>query len=108
MANPLYRQLFGGGGMPATGPAPSAPNQLPPMNMNMNMNPLQKMMAAMQAMSNPIAFIKQRFPDIPANIQNDPNQVFQYLQQTRNPVSEEQIREAQQMTGQIIGQGTVR
>lgn len=106
MANPLYRQLFGGGGMPAAEPAPSAPNQLPLMNMNMN--PLQKMMAAMQAMSNPVAFIKQRFPDIPTNIQNDPNQVFQYLQQTRNPVSEQQIREAQQMTGQIIGQGSVR
>lgn len=106
MANPLYQRLFGGGGMPAAGPASSAPNQLPPMNMNMN--PMQKMMAVMQAMSNPIAFVKQRFPDIPENIQNDSNQVFQYLQRTRSPVSEQQIREAQQMTDQIIGQGTVR
>ena len=98
MPNPLYQQFFGGG----------APMQAPQAPMNMGMNPLQKMMAAMQAMSNPIAFIKQRFPDIPMNIQNDPNQVFQYLQQTRGPVSEQQIREAQQMTGRIIGQGTVK
>jgi hypothetical protein len=69
---------------------------------------MQKMMAVMQAMSNPVAFVKQHFPDIPAGIQNDPNQVFQYLQQTRNPVSEQQIQQAQQMTGQIIGNGTVR
>ena len=98
MPNPLYQQFFGGG----------APMQAPQAPMNMGMNPLQKMMAAMQAMSNPIAFIKQRFPDIPMNIQNDPNQVFQYLQQTRGPVSEQQIQQAQQMTGQIIGQGTVK
>lgn len=105
MPNPLYQQFFGGGA-PMQGASPSF--QAPQSPMNMGMNPMQKIMAAMQAMSNPIAFIRQRFPDIPMNIQNDPNQVFQYLQQTRGPVSEQQIREAQQMTGQIIGQGTVK
>ena len=34
-------------------------------------------------MQNPAAFIRTRFPDIPADM-NDPNQMLQYLQQSRN------------------------
>lgn len=101
MPNPLYQQYFGGG-VPGQGTSPSFLGQQAPMN------PMQKMMTVMQAMSNPVAFVKQHFPDIPDGIQNDPNQVFQYLQQTRSPVSDQQIQQAQQMAGQIIGQGTVR
>lgn len=101
MPNPLYQQYFGCG-VPGQGTSPSFLGQQAPMN------PMQKMMTVMQAMSNPVAFVKQHFPDIPAGIQNDPNQVFQYLQQTRSPVSDQQIQQAQQMAGQIIGQGTVR
>ena len=55
----------------------------------------QKVNQIMQSMQNPVAFVKQQFPDIPENILNDPNQVLQYLQQTRN-ISNEQI---QQMMG---------
>ena len=55
----------------------------------------QKVNQIMQSMQNPAAFVKQQFPDIPENILNDPNQVLQYLQQTRN-ISNEQI---QQMMG---------
>ena len=71
-------------------------------------NPMQFMVNLMKAMMNPAAFVKQNFPDIPDNIQNDPNQVFNYLQQTRPQVSDQQIREAQQTAGQIVGQGTVQ
>lgn len=46
----------------------------------------------MQGMRNPAAFVKQQFPDIPDNILNDPNQVLQYLQQTRS-ISNEQLRQ---------------
>lgn len=56
---------------------PQQPLQ-PPM-----MNPMQKMQMVMQAMKNPAAFVKQQFPDIPDSIANDPNQIIQYLQQTR-------------------------
>lgn len=69
MANPLYQQLMGGG-MPQT-------HQMMPAN---NMN---RMMLAMQAMQNPAAFVKNAFPDIPDEIQNDPNQILGYLQRTR-------------------------
>ena len=58
-------------------------------------NAYQKVNQIMQSMQNPAAFVKQQFPDIPDNILNDPNQILQYLKQTRN-ISDEQI---QQMTG---------
>jgi hypothetical protein len=55
----------------------------------------QKVNQIMQTTKNPAVFVKQQFPDIPDNILNDPNQILQYLQQTRN-ISNEQI---QQLTG---------
>ena len=55
------------------------------------MNPLMKMQYVMQAMRNPAAFVRQAFPDIPAEIQNNPNQILQYLQQTRH-ISNQQIQ----------------
>lgn len=51
-----------------------------PSNM---MSPFQKFNMIRQIMVNPGAFIKQRFPDIPDQIMNDPNQILNYLQQTR-------------------------
>lgn len=54
-------------------------------------NPMQKMNQVMQAMRNPIPVIMQAFPDIPAYAQNNPNQILQYLQQTRH-ISNEEIQ----------------
>lgn len=93
MPNPLYIQQMLAGGM----------------GMGMPNSPAQRMAAILQAMQNPPAFVKQCFPDIPQNVINDPNQIFNYLQQTRNPVSQQQISQAQQMQEQMIqGDGTVR
>lgn len=103
MVNPLFQQFFGGG-MPNM-PSPQSP-QMP--QMMPSQNPMQMMANVMRAMMNPAAFVKQYFPDIPDNIQNDPNQVFNYLQQTRPQVTGQQIQQAQQTAGQIIGQGNVR
>lgn len=102
MVNPLFQQFFGGGM-----PSPQPP-QMPQMPQMPNQNPMQMMANVMRAMMNPAAFVKQYFPDIPDNIQNDPNQVFNYLQQTRPQVTGQQIQQAQQTAGQIIGQGNVR
>ena len=44
-------------------------------------NPFQRFGEMMAAMRNPMAFVKQRFPDIPDQILNDPNQILQYMQQ---------------------------
>ena len=103
MVNPLFQQFFGGG---MTSPQPPQMPQMP--QMMPNQNPMQMMANVMRAMMNPAAFVKQYFPDIPDNIQNDPNQVFNYLQQTRPQVTGQQIQQAQQTAGQIIGQGNVR
>ena len=57
-------------------------------------NPMQKMQYVMQAMINPAAFVKQRFPDIPDSIQNDSNQIMNYLKQTRG-ITDQDIQNIQ-------------
>ena len=83
--NPLYNQLMGGQKAQQV-PQVSAP-----------MNPLQRMGQIMQAMRNPVQFVRNAIPDLPAEIANDPNRILQYLQQTRG-ITNEQI---QQIAGQI-------
>lgn len=58
---------------------------------NVGMNPIQRVGQVVQAMRNPVPVIMQAFPDIPQSMQNNPNQILQYLQQTRN-ISNEQIQ----------------
>ena len=86
--NPLYQSLMGGG-MPMP--------QQPGFSGMKFQNPVQKMQYIMQAMQNPAAFVRQAIPDIPQEISNNPNQILQYLQQTRG-ISNEQI---QQVANQI-------
>ena len=81
--NPLYNIIMSG----QLGQTPGFSQQ--------PMNPMQKMQLMMQAMTNPAAFVKRVFPDIPDQIQNNPNQVLQYLQQTRN-IPDSQIQQLSQ------------
>lgn len=53
-------------------------------NPPVNSQPMNRMQMVMQAMRNPVAVIKQKFPDIPDYMMNNPGQILQYLQQTRN------------------------
>ena len=78
--NPLYNMIMSGQMGQSQAISPQA------------MNPVQKMQLMMQAMTNPAAFVRQAIPDIPAEIQNDPNQILQYLQQTRH-ISNQQIQD---------------
>lgn len=55
-------------------------------------NPIQKAQYIYQAMTNPVAFVKQQFPDVPDEIANDPNRVLQYLQQSRG-ISNNQLNQ---------------
>jgi hypothetical protein len=59
------------------------------------LNPFQQMQQVMSVMNNPAAFLKQRFPDIPDGIMNDPNQILQYLQQTRG-ITDQDIQQTTQ------------
>jgi len=70
-------------------------SQQPQMSGMMFQNPMQRMQYIMNAMMNPAAFVKQQFPDVPENIQNNPNEILSYLQKTRG-ISDQQI---QQLTG---------
>ena len=84
--NPLYQMLQGG-------------QQPQPQSQNAQFqNPMQRMNYILQAMKNPAAFVRQQFPDIPQNIQNDPNQILRYLQQTRG-ISDQQIQQISSMYG---------
>ena len=55
------------------------------------MTPMEKMRFIMQAMINPAATVRSVFKDIPAQYQ-DPAQILQYIQQTRN-ISNEKLNE---------------
>lgn len=88
------------------------PQQMPPQpqqsSQNMSgarqfTNPAQKAAYIMQAMTDPAAFVKQQFPDIPDNISNDPKAILSYLQQTRgiNNQQIEQIKNAYPAEGVV-------
>ena len=105
MANPFYQQMMqmmnpGQSG----GPVSQNPQMPAPMTFA---NPMQKMQYILQAMQNPAAFVRQRFPDIPEQIQNNPAQIMNYLRQTRG-ISDQQMQQVTQDAQQIVGQGTVR
>jgi len=89
--NPLYNQLMGR----------NDPQQKPvqqPMNGGSQFtNPMQKINYILQAMRNPAQFVRNAIPDLPENIANDPNQILQYLKQTRG-ITDQQIQIA---AGQI-------
>lgn len=55
-------------------------------------NPIQKAAYIMQALTNPAAFVKQAFPDVPDGIVNDPVQIRNYLMQSRG-ISEQQLQQ---------------
>lgn len=76
---------------PAPAPAMSTPTPQPQQmpGTGQFLNPFQQMQQVMSAMNNPAAFLKQRFPDIPNEIMHDPNQILQYLQQTRGITNED-------------------
>lgn len=82
--NPLYNMLM--------------QNQAQNVSGQMFQNPVQKMQYIIQAMTNPAAFVKQNFPDIPEDISNDPQRILRYLQQTRG-ISNEQIQQLSNMYG---------
>ena len=68
MPNPLFQQFVNGYSQPQMQPN----------------NPLNRMSRFYQAMQNPQPFVMNAFPDIPNEISNDPFQILQYLQKTRN------------------------
>lgn len=59
-------------------------------------NPMQMYGQIMQAMRNPSQFVKNRFPDIPDDIANDPDRILAYLKQYKG-LTDQDIRQAQNL-----------
>ena len=77
MMNPWYNTI---NSLPAPVPAQA------PMQQSfgpMFSNPVMKMQYIMQAMRDPAGFVKQHIPDIPNEIQNDPNAILNFLRQNK-------------------------
>lgn len=87
--NPLFQQMMG-----------SAMQQQTPAPSNMN-NPIQRINYIRQAMANPAMFVKQRFPDIPDQILNNPEQILIYLQKTRGITNQDLQNLYQNYGGQL-------
>lgn len=77
-------------GMPPVQPSPTPQH----MSGSPVMTPIQRAAFVMQAMTNLAAFVKQQFPDIPNEIVNNPQEIFNYLQRTRG-ISQADIQKAQ-------------
>lgn len=77
--------------------APAQPSQVaqPHASGSPVMTPIQRAAFVMQAMTNPAAFVKQQFPDIPDNIVNNPQEIFNYLRRTRG-ITQADIQKAQE------------
>ena len=66
--NPLYQQYYG------------LPQMTPGYNPNYFQDAMTKARQIMQTVQNPQQFVLQSFGNIPPAIQNNPDQIIQYLQ----------------------------
>lgn len=94
--NPYLSRLMGAA-------APQMPQGYPMARhmMPQGVNPLERAMMIRQAMMNPLAFIKSKFPDIPDQISGDPNQILDYIQRTRG-ISNQQVQQVYNTYGQQV------
>lgn len=95
--NPLYQALTGSVGVPAGGMG-----NVPTMNAGGPLGVLQNAMARAQQLAgsfqNPQQLVQQYFPDAPANVQGDPEQLLQWMQQTGR-VNPQMVQMVRQMVG---------
>ena len=78
------------------------PQQMSNSGIGQFSNPIQKVNYILQTMTNPGAFVKQAFPDIPDSMMNDPNQIMNYLQQSRG-ISNKDIQDLNQQINLLRG-----
>lgn len=86
--NPLYQQLMSAG-IPQRG-YNSQPLSITSRSLRFQ-NPMQKMQYIMQAIQNPVAFIRQAIPGIPEQAYNDPtgNSILQYMMRNMGVTSQD-------------------
>ena len=95
--NPLFKAISG-----ASMPLSSGMNNSTPMmsetGMNAPQSVLQRAMQLAQSFRNPQQLVQQFFPDAPAEVSGDPDQLIGWLQQTGR-VNPQLVQMARQMTG---------
>ena len=95
--NPLFRALTGG-----SGPVQSMAGQMGQPMMNGPLGALQGVMQRAnqlaQSFGNPQAMVSQMFPNAPAEVRNDPEQLAAWMQQS-GMVSPQIVQMARQMMG---------
>lgn len=62
-------------------------------------NPAERFQYILNAMRNPVSFVKEQFPDVPENIVNNPDAVLQYLGKTRGNDFYKMMQQVQGMYG---------
>ena len=77
--NPMYQQYVNGFGQKLS-PTPQVPQQYQGL-----FSALQNAKAMAVFIRDPRQYVLQSFPGIPREIQNDPDQILLYLQQTLGP-----------------------
>ena len=95
--NPLYQALNGAMSSPAgqmgMQPVPIAGGPLGALQ-----NVMQRAQQLAGSLQNPQQLVSRYFPDAPAEIQHDPNQLLQWMQQTGR-VNPQMVQMARQMMG---------
>lgn len=95
--NPLFQSLMGAGtASKVTGGQSSIPVQTGLFGANNGV--FQRMQQLAQIMQNPQKLVQQYFPDAPAEVSGDPEQLIGWLQQTGR-VNPQAIQMARQMMG---------
>lgn len=95
--NPLFKAISGVSTHLSSRMNNSAP-MMPRAGMSAPQNVLQRAMQLAQSFRNPQQLVQQFFPDAPAEVSGDPEQLIGWLQQTGR-VNPQLVQMARQMTG---------
>jgi len=92
--NPLFKALTGG-----SMPSPNGMNTVSPMMQNAgNGGIFGRMQQLANAMQNPQQLVQRYFPDAPAEVAGNPEQLLAWMQQT-GKVNPQMVQMARQMMG---------
>lgn len=91
-------QAIMGGSMPAQAPAGQIGQPMMGGPVGMLQSAMQRAQQMAQQFQNPQQMVQQFFPDAPAEVQGDPNQLLQWMQQT-GKVNPQMVQMARSMMG---------
>lgn len=93
--NSLYKEFGPGRQLPVQN-TPSVASNVPFPYLQ---SAMQRAQQIMQSLSNPQQFVLQNFNGIPSDIQNNPDQIIEYLRQNENRLNPAQRQALHMMSG---------